>query len=140
MSKLLKKFYGKVEKGRLKHNDPATLAVYLRHFEGKEVETTIQEKKYIRSLNQNSYYWGVVIPIIGDELGYFGDEMHGVLGQKFLKYVDDKGNERIKSTAKMKTNEFNDYLERVKIWASAEFNIYVPDPNMDIEWGAEEEI
>ena len=102
----------------------------------KPIRIVIVKKKKQRSLNQNSYYWGVVLKIIGDELGYFPEEMHQCLATKFLKKIIELGDECIetyRSTARLKTGEFEDYLQKVRIFASAELGILVPLPNEIID-------
>lgn len=105
----------------------------------KPIVITIAKKKNKRSLNQNAYYWGVVLKVIGDELGYFPEEMHKTFAKKFLKRFIDIGDECIAiggSTKRLKTNEFEEYLENIRIFASSELGILVPLPNeiLDEEW------
>ena len=102
----------------------------------KPIRIVIVKKKKRRSLNQNSYYWGVVLKVIGDELGYFPEEMHQCLATMFLKRIIKIGEECIetyRSTAKLKTGEFEDYLQKIRIFASSELGIFVPLPNEIID-------
>ena len=102
----------------------------------KPIRILVVKKKKRRSLNQNSYYWGVVLKVIGDELGYFPEEMHQCLATMFLKRIIKIGEECIetyRSTAKLKTGEFEDYLQKIRIFASSELGIFVPLPNEIID-------
>jgi hypothetical protein len=36
---------------------------------------------------------------------------------------------KVESTAKMKTAEFKDFVDRVVRWAAVQFNVSIPDPN-----------
>lgn len=82
-----------------------------------------------RSQKQNAYYWGVVLKIMGDEIGYLPDEVHQLMGKQFLSYERSPGELFIKSTTKLSTVEFEDYLSNVRRFAATELNIYVPLPN-----------
>lgn len=96
----------------------------------------IQIKKHRenRSLAFNRYYWSVVIPYLALETGYNKQEMHDVLRRMFLSY--EKKNEITQSvdifllsTTKLDNVEFNEYVEKIRIFAMEQLNIYVPLPN-----------
>lgn len=89
---------------------------------------TIKEFKNQRSKNQNNYYWGIVLDILSKDTGYTPDEMHELMGKKFLSY-EKKGEMFVKSTTKLNTKDMEDYLENVRRFASMEFGIYIPLPN-----------
>lgn len=102
-----------------------------------EVGIVVEPYKYNRSGSQNRYYWGVVIPLIADEIGEEKDVTHDILKARFLKYkktIKSKrtGQEKtmtvVGSTTKMTTVEFMEYTETVKRWASIHLNIFIPDP------------
>jgi hypothetical protein len=94
-----------------------------------------------RTLNQNAYYHGVVVPMVKDglrEMGYneikTNEQAHDVLKELFLKKMitNEKTGEQIPitgSTADLKTVEFNMFLEDVWQWASEYLNIVIPAPN-----------
>jgi len=96
---------------------------------------TIELRKRIRSNSQNAYYWGVVIETLFNgfkEFGYSKDEIHEILKTKFngVKEVNI-GSETFlipRTTTKMSTKEFTDYIESIQKWA-AELNIDIPSPN-----------
>jgi len=84
--------------------------------------------KNTRSVQQNNYYWGVVCDILSKETGYTPEEIHQILGEKFLSY--EKNEMRfVKSTTKLKTNEFEEYMEECRRFASIELSCYIPLPN-----------
>jgi len=91
----------------------------------------------IRSIAENSYYWGVVIPLISNDSGYTKDEVHDLLKSMFLKNIkhiklpNGKVKEviTIKSTAELTTVEFEEFLTEVRTWASLEIDCYIPLPN-----------
>ena len=52
-----------VSSGKLVRNK-GMVANAIKHFEGKQVEIVIKEKKKYRSSPQNAYYFGVIIPLV----------------------------------------------------------------------------
>lgn len=89
----------------------------------------IEKVRNKRSLNQNSYYWGVVLHEISEYTGYTKDESHEIMGYKFLL---DKSLEmhRIKSTTSLNTLEFMDYIANIqRFWA--EKDLTIPDPHQE---------
>lgn len=93
-----------------------------------------------RSNNQNRYYWGVVLDAFqNSEIGYTKDEWHEFLKHKFLtdkklflivkgkKLIEDF--ETTKSTTDLTTKEFEEFMTRVRQWASIELGIWIPEPN-----------
>ena len=88
--------------------------------------------KKLRSIHQNSYYWGVVVEILGNELGYPPYNMHDALRMQFLSKPDEKtGLMKIASTTDLSTKQMEDYIEEIRRWASIELSIYIPEPNED---------
>ena len=94
-----------------------------------------------RSIPQNSYYWGVVVPMV--RRGLYdacydavrtNDEAHAVLKHVFLRkeIVSKETGDMIEmsgSTTALTILEFNDFLESVCRWASEYLGIIIPDPN-----------
>jgi hypothetical protein len=113
------------------HKHPLTRDQYPRNDVQKIRTHAFQkalEKPMTRSDRQNRYYWGVVLKIIGQELGYLPDEVHQLMAKNFLSY-ENKGDMFVKSTTKLKVAEMEDYLETVRRFASMELSIYIPLPN-----------
>jgi predicted acylesterase/phospholipase RssA len=86
------------------------------------------EIKETRSQKQNRYYWGVVCKLISDHTGYTPDEIHQILAKKYLSY-ERIGKPFVLSTTKLKTGEFEAYMEDCRRWASTELSCNVPEPN-----------
>lgn len=123
-------FRGKVEKGKLILEDPYRYLAYLSKFEGKEVAVSFKRWRENRSDQQNKYYWGVIIEILSQHLGYMPEELHETLKHKFLseKAEDAHGLIRVKSTAKLETDEFIQYTNQIVMWAARDLNVFIPDP------------
>ena len=94
-----------------------------------------------RSLPQNAYYWGVIVPIIRRALyeeGY--DEIatdmdaHDFLKAMFLskRVVSKKSGHTVDMpgrSSKLTIPEFNDYIERICRWAAIDLSVVIPAPN-----------
>jgi hypothetical protein len=127
------KFTGKIKKGKVHLQNKNSFDEYARKFEGKNVEITIDRVQQSRTLKQNSYYWGVVIEILTKEFGYGPDEIHEALKFLFLKKLLNEDLITVKSTTSLTTKEFGEYIEKIKVWASSNHNIYIPDSD-EVEW------
>jgi hypothetical protein len=117
-------------KGTVDFDRPVDFRRYVARFAGRGVEVIVRRPKSIRSLNQNRYYFGVVIATIAAELGYTKDEAHEAIAWKFLQEGEaDAKLPKRKSTATLTTHEMEDYISQVKQFAAEELHIYIPDPN-----------
>lgn len=121
-------WHGKISNDTLLLDKWETFATYSHTLNGNRIELVLRKERSQRSNNQNSYYWGVVLPILGDYFGYDADEMHDALKMKFLRH-GAADLETVKSTTKLNTAEFEDYLERIRRWALTEYSLRVPMPN-----------
>lgn len=88
----------------------------------------IHKAKQVRSLRQNAYYWGVVVAIVADHTGYTPDESHQELARMFLGY-ENNGKSFVRSTSKLNTVEFEQYMDKCRAWAMAEMSVHIPLPN-----------
>jgi hypothetical protein len=92
-----------------------------------------------RSLNQNAYYFAVVVPLIRGGLFDVGyklsiEQTHEYLKEQFLRQEiinDQTGEIKIinRSTTELKTVEFNEYFEEIIRWADEYLSIKIPYPN-----------
>ena len=115
--------------------DKQTLYNYLKELESGYI-VKVSKQKNNRSNMQNNYYWACIVQPLANELGYFPDEMHDTLKVKFARLwqsieVNDKqiGLQKVKSTAKMNSKEFEIYADQIRIWALTELNIKLMLPN-----------
>ena len=125
--KVIPEFWGEVKNGQLFFENRERFDKYLGGLTGK-VKVVVRKWRKNRSLNQNSYYWGVVIKILAEELGYTDEQCHNALKWEFLR-VEGKRIPTIKSTALLTTLEFMDFIDKIQIWAAQELNINIPSPN-----------
>ena len=133
-----------VVNGNLKRNREQ-IKKAIAEFEGKEVVISIDKAKKNRSNNQNSYYWGICIPLIQSGLKeatgeYFGSENihYDILIKMFapsLEIVNKLTGQILSkqiSSSEMTTIQFMEYVMEVQKWASEFLNIDIPDPNEEI--------
>lgn len=109
---------------------------------GKRFIITLKEQKRKRSVNQNAYYWGVVVAAITQMFRDAGNYVDGEDVHEFLKLrvaklsrmivtPDGEVHKSLGSTTKLSTMEFEVYLERVRAWA-AEYGCVIPLPNESV--------
>lgn len=94
---------------KIRHLDPTRLWV-----------VNVIEKKSKRSVEQNSRLW-LLYTQLGNHLGLDPDEVHSLMGYKFLRYQKDVGGkveEFIKSTTKLTTAEMTNYQDSIERWAA----------------------
>ena len=103
------------------------------------------KKSNTRSLNQNAYYHGIVVPLVKDGLRTAGyndvrtnEDAHEVLKYLFLKKKIPNQHaefvELIGSTASLTTVEFMEYIAAIQQWATEYLNITIPDPNQQLDF------
>jgi len=138
MSKIKFKHSCTFQDGLPLFKDAALFREECRKLEGKEGYLTVHRKGITRnkSVSQLKYYWGVVIPVLGDHFGYEKDEMHAALGREFLSVQIPGKPPYVLSTAcdKWTTAEWEEHLEKVRRWALQKFDVRIPLPcEIDID-------
>jgi hypothetical protein len=113
-------------------------------FAGGPAVVSIEKPK--RSLDQNSYYWGVVLPTVRDGLhdagmtelhlvGPGGEQIDLPLSVHFLhrwfknKYLTPEAEGKEPTTTTLDTTQFSDYVEAIKTDDMVRrLDIYIPSP------------
>lgn len=136
MKKPIPKFIGYPKNGSMNIVNIGQWQRYLHTLDNIKCEIIVRRWRKKRSNPQNRYYFGVVCKIIGDHLGYTVDEAHSAIGWEFLRVEEEGKPPYVRSTTDLDTEEFNEFLEQVKIWAAKGFGdseekggVYIPDPN-----------
>lgn len=96
------------------------------------VEIFVRKVSRIRSLPQNRYYWGVVIPAIMEWMGedWDKDQVHFALKEKFLSKRDpDTGLVVVTSTTELTIEQFRAYID-VIIRFFANMGCRIPSPDL----------
>ena len=104
------------------------------------VKITIERNHKTRGLQQNRYYWGVVIDIIAGLLteahgeDVTSEEAHELMKSKFnfVEIANESTGEVINlplSTAKLSTMDFEIFIEKCRNFAYEFFGVQIPLPN-----------
>jgi hypothetical protein len=104
---------------------------------------TIECKTKRRSLMQNKYYWGCVVPLVKQGLIDAGYRMTTEGTHEFLKanfnlieIVNESNGEILKSigsTTEMTTTKMMEYFSKITEWAEEYLNIQIPAPNEQLK-------
>lgn len=140
------KLYAVKKDGKLVFQDLAALGSHMNTFEdGQDLEVTIGKRRRPRTsgapgedTNHNGYYWGVIIKMIADELGYYEkrdlDRIHDWIQVSIgnVKRMPN-GVEVPAGTSMMDKGEFADFCSKARMWASSPGNVcehgmYIPEP------------
>lgn len=127
------RFLAKVKDGKLAFKNEVAVNSFLWKFKAEdELDVIISRRTRQRSLPQNAYYWGVVLPVIAHETGHTCEELHEIYKRMFLtrKILKYKGKEYHTpgSTTDCNTMEFGEYMMKICAEA-ASLGINIPDPN-----------
>ena len=112
--------------------------LYAYYKDGDIMSWTIQKYKKTRSQKQRGYYFEVIVKTLCSEL--WGEthsksleDMNDHLKKNFNPeyYTTPEGIEEIrgKSIEKEKTDKVEEIYSQIRMYASREFNIYIPLPN-----------
>lgn len=128
--------------GKIKRNAKTVIDAF-KAFEGKNLTLILMPLKKQRSVSQNAYYWGVVIPIwkniLKTEWGefYSKEETHDFLKYNcnYLEKVNTDTGEIIrlsKSTTQNSTTDQEDFHLKCRQLAEEMFSVIIPLPNEQI--------
>ena len=129
--------------GKIKRNAKTVIDAF-KAFEGKNLTLILMPLKKQRSVSQNAYYWGVVIPIwqniLKTEWGefYSKEETHDFLKYNcnFVEKVNTDTGEIIrlsKSTTQNSTTDQEEFHLKCRQLAEEMFNVMIPLPNEQIQ-------
>ena len=129
--------------GKIKRNAKTVIDAF-KAFEGKNITLILMPLKKQRSISQNAYYWGVVIPIwqniLKTEWGefYSKEETHEFLKYNcnFVERVNTDTGEIIrisKSTTQNSTTDQEEFHLKCRQLAEEMFNVMIPLPNEQIQ-------
>ncbi len=128
-------FHGEVKGGRIKFDNRPVLDRLLATLEGKRIVVSVKEDRKRRSLRQNAFWWGVVIPEIADEIGYDRHE-HEALHYELVKvWAGSHRNEKTgldlpnKRSSELSTEEFSDLLEWAVRFAAEKLGMFILMPS-----------
>lgn len=120
--------------------DKRQLWTVLKSRKGRHV-VEVKRVRKVRSLSQNAYYWGVCLPYAADAINaewgesFDADQAHAFFGDKYLKRQIVNRNtgevmgEIILSTASLTTEQFSDYIEKIRQDCAEYLGVEIPLPN-----------
>lgn len=123
-------YVGQVTGGRISDAMAILIGKAIKMFDGKNIKISVSERKRNRSLSQNAYYWGVVIPAVLEMFRDAGnavdeDEVHSYLKKEIgrlstlINLPDGEVALVPRSTKHLDTMAFEGYLDRVRAWAAS---------------------
>jgi len=115
---------------------------YVRTMAGKEIDLVITKRKYVRTNNQNRFWFGVVVPMFAEACGYAHHEHEAVHDElvRVLVGLKPDSNPTLQirqSTTDLSTEQFNELIEQAQIFGAEKLGIVIPDP--DKEWRTKRE-
>lgn len=129
----------KVTQGLLSPQARQAILSYLKGHDGKNV--VIEAKRYHkkRSLSQNAFYWGVVVPFVSSIFAEHGEildaeEVHAYLKEhvgKMSRVVLQPDGSRVRvvrSSKELTTAEWEEYIKIISIWCGSN-GFMLPSPN-----------
>ena len=115
----------------------------IKIFKDGDYVLTIEKKSKKRSLSQNAYYWGVVVPLVKKGLNDVGYRMTTEITHDYLKTnfnIIEIANEIngeiisfIGSTTEMSTSQMMDYFAKITEWAAEFLGVQIPEPNEQLK-------
>ena len=133
----------RIENGTLKFKQRSTVLSDIAQMRDGEYVMTIERKRRKRSLMQNAYYWGVVVPLVKEGLLDVGYRMTTEAVHEYLKgqfsiteIVNERTGEVLKSigsTSEMTTSQMMDYFAEITQWAAEYLNVQIPQPNEQLK-------
>lgn len=112
---------------------------HLRKLAGKRVDVIVRMHRTKRSDRQNRYHWGVVVPLIAQELGYdkheHEDVHYALVAKCFGTHFDERLKQDVpnKRSSDLSTTEFSELIEWEARYAAQEWGLVIPMPN-EVEW------
>ena len=133
----------RIKSGRLEFKQRSTFLTDIAKLKDGEYILTVERKKKKRSLMQNGYYWGVVVPIVKQGLNDAGyrlttEAVHEYLKSQFsiVEVVNERSGEILKSigsTTEMSTSQMMEYFAKISQWAVEYLNTHIPEPNEQLK-------
>ena len=132
MSKPVPVFTGVVTTdGVLKLDARSLFHAYVKRLANQPVQLVLKKLSRKKSTNQLGYLFGIVYPVLADELGYRGYEVEQVHDavMRHLRGLKPEPNPlqlRV-SLADMTHEEVSAYIEDVRYWALTDYGVVIPD-------------
>lgn len=122
---------------------------------GRVYTLSIKQYKAKRSINQNDFYYGVFLKSLSDQLTSEGSytwtikKLHGMFSGLYLRKEEPMSipggdviiNSYIVSTSELLYDEFEEYLDKIRVWVSENLGYEMPTPDKSLKkrWRDSEE-
>ena len=123
------KFSAQIRNKEIYYDRIGDLEDFLGKKDGAFVDVHIVDKT--RTGQQNRFLWGVVydsiVEAVERETGQDRNDIHDFYKTKFLRRRLKNGEVVVGSTARLKTGEFKDYVEKVRADAAVRFHVVIQE-------------
>lgn len=106
---------------------------YVGKLANKRVKLVLKAESRPKSRNQLGYLFGIIYPVIADDLGYRQyevEEVHDAVMRELRGLKPEPNPLKLRvSLAEMSHEEVSAYIEDVRHWAVTEYGIVTPDAN-----------
>jgi len=117
--------------GKLKLDARQLFAGYVKRLANQPVTLTIKKASRRKSHSQLGYLFGVVYPVIAEELGYRQyevEEVHDAVAREIRGLKPEPNPLKLRwSLAEQDHEEVSRYIEDVRHWAVTSYGIVTPD-------------
>lgn len=104
---------------------------YLRTLANKRVTLVVKPEARPKSQNQLGYLFGVLYPVIAEEIGYRAyevEEIHDACMRKLRGLKPEPNPLQLRETLRDKEHEYvSDYIGDLRHWALMDYGIVTPD-------------
>ena len=126
------RFTGFVRDGKVRIDQPDRWKALLEHMEGKPIEVSLGRLRANRSLKANAYLWSIY-RLIAQETGEDEYRIHALMKGMFLplERLELPNGETVTTlgtTTTLDSKAFGEFIDKIKVWASSELGIRVPEP------------
>lgn len=125
----MKWFRGKIKDEQVVLDMPSEWLQEKQRLNGEDIILWLGKWYKPRTDAQNKYYWGVIVDLLIEHTGHDKEDIHTFLKGEHIPKVNILGRDVPASTKRMSTQEFEQYASRIRMWASRELQVYIPEPN-----------
>lgn len=93
-----------------------------------EYVVKIKPRSKGRSVQENKYYWSIVLGYIEDETGMSKYLLHEIFKNMFIPIVKFEDDYRL-TTSDLTHEQIWDYIDKIRLWAKDFLNIAIPSPD-----------
>ncbi len=129
----------RIRNGKMEFKQRSVFLSDIERLKDGDYVVSVERKKKKRSIDQNKYYWGVVVPMVKHgllDIGYriTTEGTHEYLKSEFniKEIVNERTGEILKtigSTTEMSTVDMLNYFDTIRQWSSEYLGVYIPEPS-----------